>query len=177
MKKLVLLLAVLAMSMGAHAQNVAVAAPTFTFNVTAAPISLPGNRTTVAGLEAGLGVVITPNVQFISDNLAAPGNNFSLYGFGEVQHFPKLSTWINNKSANLSGTQLDFYLKTVIGVDRVADSSGRTYNHFAVMAGPGFNYKVAGSNTFTLGVEVKYLKAPGFANNTLVIEAGPAIHF
>jgi opacity protein-like surface antigen len=118
----------------------------------------------------------TTNFDIREDNILATGGNFEYFGGGFNYRLPVLSTMLNNASANLSGYRFQFYLTGSAGVDRISVNGG-TAQHYGFLAGAGANYNVTSSGTWTLGGEVRYAKFPGFANNTVVVVVGPAIHF
>lgn len=150
-----------------------------TFSMTTQAISLPGGRSTVAATDTGLTFNVTQNFALRSDNIVTPMSGSSLQGayFGGFNYtLPALSTKLNNASPNLNGLRFQFYLTASAGVDRITSASG-IVQHYAFLAGGGMNYDLNASGSWRLGVEVRYAKLPGYANNTVIAAVGPSFHF
>lgn len=177
MRRTLLVISLLSFALSAKAQTPAPAAQVVgaqTFSFVASGITLPGNKPTLAGAVAGMTMSITPNFQLRDENIlstGAPGVNF--YGGGFNYFLPVLGKTINNASPNINGLRLHFYLTGTFGKDQV--STGAT--HYAFLSGAGVYYDLNGSGSWTFGTEVRYAKLPGYANNTVVVSVGPAIHF
>lgn len=151
-------------------------AQTFSFNAVA--LSLPGGKSTVAGTDAGVTFRLTTNFQLREDNIVAPGDNMTAFLGGFNYHIPALSTKLNNVSENLNGLNFDFYTTGGFGVDRL--SAPTSAQHYAGFAGGGFNYKIAGSSTWSFGAEVTADFLPGVpthGNWTWSAKIGPSINF
>lgn len=141
----------------------------FTVNLT--PITLPGGHTSVAGIESGMALKLTPNFDVRETNLAGSGLQF--YGGGLNYHMPFLSKALNGVSPNINGLLFDFYLTGTVGT--VLTPSGPAGGHWGERIGGGANYALNG--TWSLGAEIQYFKAPGYSNNTYTVAIGPKIHF
>lgn len=149
---------------------------TQTFSLSAQAIALPGGHQTVAGMDAGVTFTPTPNLDLRDDNIVATGSSFTGFFGGINYRLPVLSTKLNNVSPNLNGARFQFYLTASAGVDRI--TSGATpVQHYAFLAGGGVNYDLTGSGSWTLGIEARYAKLPGFANNTAIVAVNPTFHF
>jgi hypothetical protein len=176
MKKAILFLAVLTLcSVSLRAQTPA--SPISTFSLTAQPIALPGNHQTVAGTVAGMTFTPTTNFDLREDNVIVPGQNFQGYFGGFNYRLPVISTAVNNISPNLNGYRFQFYLTGSAGVSIVSPPGGTSASHYAFLAGGGITYDITQSGSFALGVEVRYAKLPGLANNTAIVSLGPSWHF
>lgn len=141
----------------------------FTVNLT--PITLPGGHSSVAGIESGMTLKLTNNFDVRESNLTSTGLQF--YGAGLNYHLPFLSTKLNNVSPNINGLLFDFYLTGTVGT--VLTPTSPAGGHWGERVGGGFDYSLNG--TWSLGAEVQYFKAPGYANNTYTVALGPKIHF
>lgn len=148
-----------------------------TFSLNATPISLPGNHSTVAGVDAGMTLTLTSNFDLRDDNVLSGDGFMQYFGGGFNYRLPAVSKWLNNASPNLNGYDFQFYLTGSAGIDRVGVNTAATTQHYAFLAGGGVNYMIAGSNTWALGAEVQYAKLPGYNNNTVVVKVGPSVHF
>lgn len=175
---LILLLALPILVVGQNPPNPPVTPPpsappdtstSFTVNLT--PITLPGGHTSVAGIESGMSLKLTTNFDARESNLTGSGLQF--YGGGFNYHLPFLSKILNNASPNINGLLFDFYLTGTVGT--VLTPSGPAGGHWAERIGGGFNYSL--NQTWSLGTEIQYFKAPGYANNTYTVAVGPQIHF
>lgn len=157
-----------------HAQDTP--APFSAFSLTAQPIALPGNHQTVAGTVAGITFTPTQNFDLREDNIIVPGQNLQAFLGGFNYRLPVISTKLNNISPNVNGYRFQFYVTGSVGVDRITLPDA-TRQHYAFLAGGGINYDITGSGTWTMGVEVRYAKFPGLANNTAIVSVGPTLHF
>lgn len=177
MRKALLAVALLGCTLSAKAQTPAPAAQVVgaqTFSFVASGITLPGNRPTLSGAVAGMTMNVTTNFQLRDENIlstGAPGVNF--YGGGFNYFLPVIGKTINNVSPNINGLRLHAYITGTFGRDQV--QSGAT--HYAFLSGMGVYYDLTGSGIWTFGTEIRYAKLPGYANNTVVVSVGPAIHF
>lgn len=175
---LVFALLIFGISRRAHAQTATPPenpAPTslFTssmFSLTAAPIALPGGKSTAAGVLAGGTLNVTQNLALRQSNFIAPESKFNGY-FGGIQYaIPSLAKWFNSKSS-LTLLNLQPYVTASAGLGQVDGKS-----HYAFLAGGGMNY--APTKGFTLNLfEVQYARLPGLANNTVIVSAGPQLRF
>lgn len=181
-RKLSLCFASLLFAFSLHAQSSTPTTPSTptglsTFALTATPVALPGNHQTVAGTIAGLTFTPTQNFDLREDNILVPGQNFQGYFGGFNYRLPAISTAVNNVSPNLNGYRFQFYLTASMGVDRITPPNENTAQHYAFLAGGGVNYMLTSGGMWTLGVEIRYAKFPGLANNTAIVSLGPSIHF
>jgi len=174
MRKAISVLMFLFLASVLHAQTPA--PPLAMFSLTAQPVALPGNHQTVAGTVAGVTFTPTANFDLREDNILAPGQNFQGFFGGFNYRLPAISTKLNNVSPNVNGYRFDFYITASAGVDRITLPTN-TAQHYAFLAGGGITYDLTNSGTWTLGVEVRYAKLPGLANNTAIVSVGPAWHF
>lgn len=144
-----------------------------TFSLTASPIALPGGKTTAAGILAGGTLGVTQNLSIRQSNFIAPASDWSGY-FGGVQYaIPALSNMLNNLSPKLNGRLFQPYVTASAGVGRIGDR-----NHYSFLAGGGVNYDPIGNGKFIVNLfEIQYAKLPGLANNTVIVSAGPQLHF
>lgn len=139
-----------------------------TFNLNASVISLSGHGQTTPVADVGATFSVTPKWMLRSDNLVG-GASLNAY-FGGLQYFPTLKFL---QKTNLNSKSFQFYLTAGAGSNHVAVSSTQTAQHFALEAGGGLNYDPTGTGKFTVNLfEVKYLKLPGFNNNTASIAGG-----
>lgn len=168
---LAVLVFILGLGVGSYAQTQG------TFSLTVQPISLPGGGKTVAGTDAGMTFAPTPNFELRSDNIIAPGQNFEGYFGGFNYYLPILSRKLNNASPNVNGLRLRFHITASAGTDLISLPGLPTKQHYAFLAGGGASYDLTSSGKWTLGVEVRYAKLPGLANNTAVVSLNPAFHF
>ena len=122
-------------------------------------------------MESGLSLKLTNNFDIRESNLTGAGLQF--YGAGANYHLPALSKLLNNASPTLNGLLFDFYLTGTVGT--VLTPTSPAGGHWGERVGGGFNYAL--SNTWSLGAEVQYFKAPGYSNNTYTVALGPQIHF
>lgn len=166
MKKLALLSIFLALPIVAFAQTVN------SFSVTTSAISLPNGKDTLVGTDAGIALVVTPNISIFERNILGSGNAFQFFGGGAQYNFPVLSTKLNNASVNLDGMRFQFFGKGSAGLVKVPMG-----NHYGFTAGGGVNYDLTGKGTWSFGGSIEYAKFPGYVNNTFIVEAGPALHF
>lgn len=152
-------------------------AQTNTWNVTTTVISLPGNKSTVAGTDAGMALTVTPNFDIRDENIVS--SNMQYYGGGFNYRLPSIAKWINNGSAtNFPALDFKFYLDGTFGMVSAPASSGvGSAQHYGFTAGGGVLYQIAGSQTWALGAEINYAKFPGYNNNTFVVKVGPSISF
>lgn len=171
-----LIFALIFFTLPARAQTPAPAPAPATFSLTASAIALPGGGQTVAGADAGMTFTPTPNFDLRYDTLMAPASNFSGFYGGFNYRLPVLSTKLNNASPNLNGMRFQFYLTASAGVDRIS-ATGPTREHYSFLAGGGVNYDLTSSGSWTFGVEVRYAKLPGIANNTAIVAFNPTWHF
>lgn len=141
----------------------------FTINLT--PITLPGGHTSVTGIESGMSLKLTQNLDLRESNLTGSGLQF--YGGGANYHLPFLSKALNGVSPNVNGLLFDFYLTGTIGT--VLTPTSPAGGHWGERIGGGVNYSL--NNTWSLGAEIQYAKLPGYANNTYTVAIGPQIHF
>lgn len=177
MKTLLLLFAVALLAVSAHAQSAQPAGNVQTFTLEGAPVALPGNKVTFVGSVSGISVQVTKNLSLREDNIVAGSGNMTGF-FGGINYtLPAFSTALNNASPNLNGYKFQLYLTGSAGVDRVTDALKNTAQHYAFLAGGGVRYDLTNSGTWSLGVEVRYARLPGFAMNTAIVSAGPALHF
>ena len=150
-----------------------------TFSLTSSAVSLPGGKSTVMANDTGATFSITSNFQLRSDNIVTPASSSVLQGayFGGFNYFlPVFSTKLNNMSPNLNGARFHFYVTGSFGVDRVSSGSD-VKQHYAALAGGGVYYDLTNSGSWTLGVEGRYAKLPGYANSTAIVSFGPSFHF
>ena len=141
-----------------------------TFSLTAAPIALPGGKTTAAGVLAGGTLNVTTNLAIRQSNFLAPSANFNGYFGGFQYSVPALAKWFNSKSS-LTLLNLQPYVTASAGLGQVNGSS-----HYAFLAGGGMNY--APTKGFTVNLfEVQYARLPGLAQNTVIVSAGPQLRF
>lgn len=145
--------------------------PTTSFTINLTPITLPGGHTSVAGVESGMSLRLTNNLDVKESNLTGTGLQF--YGGGFNYHIPALSTYLNNRSPNINGLLFDFYLTGTVG--SVLTPNSPAGGHWGERIGGGANYSLNG--TWSLGAEVQYAKFPGYANNTYTVAIGPKISF
>ena len=141
----------------------------FTINLT--PITLPGGKTSVAGIESGLSLKLTQNFDVRESNLTGTGLQY--YGAGANYHLPFLSKALNNVSPNINGLLFDFYVTGTVG--SVLTPNAPAGGHWGERVGGGFNYSL--NQTWALGAEIQYAKFPGYANNTYTVAVGPQIRF
>lgn len=173
MKHFTLAFAILVLSAAALAQNAPL--PTQTWSTTFAPMSVPGIGQTFAGTIADVGVSPTTNTTFALETIQAPSspNFLGFYGGAANYRIPKLSTWINEISPNLSGYRFQFTVLGSIGVVRASNG-----NHFGATAGGRFDYALSAAGTWTLGVEARAVRLPyTTAGWKPAFSFGPAIHF
>jgi len=164
----------------AGAQTTSTAASYQTFSLTGQAIALPGNHQTVAASVSGLTFTPTPNFDLREDNVLVPGTNLMGFFGGFNYRLPAISTALNNVSPTLNGYSFQFYLTGSAGVDRISPPAGSSLpvaQHYAFLAGIGFNYKLSKGGAWTFGGEARYAKLPGYANNTAIIGVGPTLHF
>lgn len=143
-----------------------------TFALTASPITLPNNKTTLVGTIAGVSLTVTNNFDLRQDNILVPAGDFAGYFGGFNYRLPVFSTKLNNISPTLSGERFQFYITASAGTGTTPSG-----NHVSFLAGGGVNYDLTGSGRWTMGVEVRYAKLPGYANNTAIVSLGPSLHF
>lgn len=154
---------------------------TNTFSMTGQPVALPAGGSTVAGSISGLTFSPTPNFDLREDNLvvatpAAQGTSLGFFG-GFNYRVLDLSKYLNNVSPNLNGYRFNFYVTASAGVDRITDAAGNTRQHYAFLGGGGISYDLNQSGSWQMGVEIRYAKLPGIANNTAIVSLGPSFHF
>jgi hypothetical protein len=171
-----LILAVLALTITSFAQDAAPFAPSKTFNFSAQAVALPGNKATVAATVLGGTLQVTENFSLRQDSILGQAGNFTGYYGGFEYNLPSLSKKLNAVS-QFDANHLQFYLTASVGVDRVSSLSGDV-QHYSGLVGGGARYDPTGSGRFGLQLfELRYLKAPGFANNTAVLSTGVKFGF
>jgi hypothetical protein len=121
---------------------------------------------------SGVSLNISQNFQLREDNIISIDNSFRGFYGGFNYFFPMLSRKLNGVSPNLNGARFHFYLSASAGVDQIAAKQ-----HYSFLAGGGAYYDLDQSGKWTLGAEVRYIKAPGYANNSAIVSVGPAFHF
>lgn len=173
MKVILIVAVLLAAVVPMHAQS--------TFALNAQPIALPAGGQTVAGSISGLSFSPVPNVDLREDNIvvstpAAQGTSMAFFG-GFNYRVLELSRFLQNASPTLNGYRFQFYVTGSAGVDRVTDAAGNTRQHYAFLGGGGISYLINASGSWQIGVEVRYAKLPGIANNTAIVGVGPSFHF
>jgi hypothetical protein len=144
--------------------------PTTTFSINLTPLVLPGGKASVAGMESGVALTVTPNLDLRELNLT--GSSFNFFGAGANYRFPAVSRFIGNHTL-LNGLDFQFYGTGTVGV--VNALNGPAGGHWGEMVGGGVNYSING--VWSLGAELQYAKLPGYANNTYTVAIGPQIHF
>lgn len=169
MKKLLFALLVLVMPVPVFAQST----PFSTFSINLDPVSLPGNKQTVAGTEGGTMLRFTPNNGIGLQTIFAPGDNFQYYSGRYDRHIPYLSNKLQNASPTLNGYKFDFGVTASAGVVRITGPAST--QHYGFTGGGFVNYYV--NNTWSLGAEVQYAKFPGLNNSTFTVALDPAVHF
>jgi len=147
-----------------------------TFSVTTSVVSLPGGKSTFAGVDSGITFTPTPNVDLLERNLIATGAGFSYFAGGFNYRIKPLSIGLNNLSPNVNGLRLQFFVTASAGVNRITAGTV-TAQHYGFTGGGGVNYSLTKSGSWTLGGKVEYAKFPGFANNTWIAVLNPAFHF
>ena len=144
--------------------------PTTTFSINLTPIVLPGGKSSVAGMESGIALTVTPNFDLKEMNLN--GSSFDFFGGGVNYRFPAISKFIGDHTL-LNGLNFQFYGTGTVGVVNVLN--GPSGGHWGELVGGGVNYSING--VWSLGAELQYAKLPGYANNTYTVAIGPQIHF
>jgi hypothetical protein len=144
--------------------------------LTVQPIALPGGGQTVAGTVAGMVLSVTPKLDLREDNVMVPGQNFQGFFGGFNYRLPAFSRVLDNASPNLNGYRFQAYVTASAGIDRIMGPV-ETRQHYAFLAGGGLNYDLTGTGRWTFGVEVRYGKLPGLANNTALVSVGPSLHW
>ena len=164
------------LTVSAVAQNAPITTQTFSFNAQA--ISLPGNKGTFAGTDAGLTFSPTQNLSFEEANLLSSDARMTDFlGLAEYD-FPFVSKWINNQTPSLSGFRLRVGVRAGAGVSRVKDAFGNVQQHYSALAQGTFSYSLDSGGTWQLGGHFGALRAPYFAKGwTPVVEFGPQFHF
>lgn len=148
-----------------------------TFSLSAQAIALPGNHQTVAGTIVGAKFGLSSNLALRSDNLLVPASDLQGYFGGFDYVLPAISNKIQNTSSTLDGNHLQIYLTASAGIDRIAPAVGPSFQHYAFLAGGGLRYDPMGSKNFSINVEVRYAKLPGYANSTVIVAASPTLRF
>lgn len=138
------------------------------FNLT--PLTLPGNKTSVAGAETDIMVNFTPNNAFGETNLI--NSEFTFAGGRYNRTFPSIATWLNNHSKSINWTQFQFGATGSLGVVYVG---GGTPTHWGETAGGFVNYAING--TWGLGVDAEWANLPGYQHNTWKFAFSPSLHF
>lgn len=171
MKRISWLFAMFLFALSAHAQ-------TATFTLNGAPIALPGNKATFVGSVSGMEMQITKNFSLREDNVIDSTTNMQGFFGGFDYTLPALSTKLNSASPTLNGYKFQFYFTASAGTDRISDPIAKTTaQHYAFLGGGGVRYDLTNSGRWSLGAEVRWAKLPGFANNTVIVSLGPALHF
>lgn len=152
-------------------------APSSTFSLSAQAIALPGNHQTVAGTIMGAKFNLTPKLALRSDNLLVPASDLQGYYGGFDYVLPAISNKIQNTSSTLDGNHLQVYLTASVGINRIVPAVGVTQQHYSFLAGGGLRYDPLGSKNFSINVEVRWAKLPGYANSTAIVSASPTLRF
>lgn len=168
MKKLYLAALVLAFAFPAFSQ-VTPKTNSVNINIGASALGLTGGNS-VPGTDIIASINVKGNLLLRSDNILAPGAGFQGY-FGGVQ-YPFLTSQI--AKTNLKG--LEPYATGSVGVDRIVPSTGPSQAHFAFLAGGGLNYTPSSGIKINV-LEVRWMRAPGYATNTAVVSGGISIFF
>lgn len=177
-KLLSALLLFCALALPAVAQDTPPAvAPSSTFSLSAQAIALPGNHQTVAGTIMGAKFNLSPNLALRSDNLLVPASDLQGYYGGFDYVLPSISNKIQNTSSTLDGNHLQVYLTASAGINRIVPAVGTSQQHYSFLAGGGLRYDPLGSKNFSVNVEVRWAKLPGYANSTVIVSASPTLRF
>lgn len=175
---IVVLFSCFVLCLAAQAQDVPPAvAPSSTFSLSAQAIALPGNHQTVAGTIMGAKFNLTPKLALRSDNLLVPASDLQGYYGGFDYVLPAISNKIQNTSSTLDGNHLQIYLTASAGINRIVPAIGATQQHYSFLAGGGLRYDPLGSKNFSINVEVRWAKLPGYANSTAIVSTSPTLRF
>jgi hypothetical protein len=160
----------------AFGQNAPIPTKTFSFNANA--ISLPGDRGTFVGTDAGLEFTPTQNFALGETNILSSDGRVNFFGGGAAYSFPILSKYINDKTPTISGFRFRLGLRAFVGVDRVKDATGSVAQHWGEVAQATFAYSLNSGGTWNMGANVGVARFPGYAKGvTPIVELGPAFRF
>jgi len=170
MKKILTLLILLS-SAFCFSQTAASTFPETTVSLSLSPISLPGNKSTLAGAETD--VLINPSNTFALGPTSILGSSMVFTG-GRVNVVIKpISTYIQNHSPNLNGYQFQFGVTSSVGVVKPVGSVGNV--HWGERAGVFVNYAINGN--WGTAVDVQWGNFTGVQSNTWTLAFGPNFHF
>lgn len=175
MRNFCLLVAIISLALCAFAQNSPI--PTHTFNLNASPISLPGDKGTFVGTDAGIAISFSQNFALAQTNIMSSTGKLAFFGGGAEYSAPVLSRWINDHS-QLSGFRLRLGVRAFAGVARVKNDLGTVAQHWGGMAQGTFAYSFDSGAHYQFGANVGMARFPGYAKGwTPVVEVGPQFHF
>jgi hypothetical protein len=158
------------------AQDVPVISPTKTFSLTAQAVALPGNKQTVAATIIGGTFQISEYFALRQENILAQAGNMTGYYGGFQYALRSLSKKLNAVSL-FDANHIQFYVTASAGVDRVPRGNVDV-QHYSFLAGGGANYDPSGKGVFSVNLfELRYMKAPGYNNNTAVLSTGVKFGF
>lgn len=179
-KALFVLLMVISVASMVKAQTPApTPAPTTSWTVTANAVALPGSNGSLAGTLTGLDLAITPNFSLEQTDFVTSSAQTNAFLGGVTYNIAPLAKALNNISPNINGLNFRFQVHASAGESRISQSDGSTVVSFSVLAGGEVDYKIAGSNMFSLGARVDdFFVHDGLPHsNNLVVAVGPSIHF
>lgn len=169
----------LALFLCGSAQAQTQAPPTPMFSVSTQAMALRIGGQTVPGADAiGTFTLIDKNenlIQLQTDNILAPAINLQAY-LGGVKAYPY---FLSKPLEKTTLSSVKPYIHVALGIVRNVPAVGNATQHYAALAGGGFDFKV--NDAFSLGPRIEYFNAPGFgsgphgvavsANLTLVLKS------
>lgn len=170
------LVAFVALSVAAFAQDPNPATSLPTFSISASVLSLPSAQEASAATDIGATFAVTDHWLLRSDNILAPAVSTQAY-FGGVQGpIPYLNTLLAAKT-HFDAAHFQPYLTASAGISHIT-VGGVDSQHFAALAGGGLNYDPTGKGKFSINLaEVRWAKLPGLSNSTVVVASGLKIGF
>ena len=138
---------------------------TYSFGLT--PITLPGGKTTLAGMENDVMINFTPNNAFGETTLISTS---PFIGGRYDRTIPSVAKWIQNHTA-LTGYNYQFYLTGSLGVVK-ADTS-----HWGERAGAGLRWAPSGVTNFSVAFEVQANNLPGISHWVPSFAVSPQVRF
>jgi hypothetical protein len=144
---------------------------TQTWSVNVQGVALPGGKTTLSGVDAGLAFTPSPNLDLFERNVLSSDRTLVFNGGGLRYRFPAFSFAANNASQNVNFLRVQFSLAGTFGMAQVNGG-----NHYGYLVGPRVDYQLTKGGAWTMGGSVEYAHFPGYPVKA-VIELGSAFHF
>lgn len=145
--------------------------PSTTTSINFNPITLPGVKSSVAGMQTD--VLIAPSNTFQLGPSTLVNSDMVFAGGKGVYFIQAVSNWIQNHSTNLNGYQWQFGLTGTLGVVKPVGTVGTA--HWGESAGVVVNYAVNG--TWGMGLDAEWINLPGVQHNGFKLGFGPNLHF